>query len=47
MSQLEHIKPIINRVMEQIKEKTKRVELFGNSEQLKVGFKDMLSVEGN
>ena len=35
MSELEHIKPIINRVMEQIKEKTKRVELFGNSEQLK------------
>jgi len=35
IDQLEHIKPIINRVMEQIKEKTKRVELFGNSEQLK------------
>jgi len=27
MSQLEHIKPIINRVMEQLKEKAKRVKL--------------------
>ena len=27
MSKLEHIKPIINRVMEQIKEKAKRVKL--------------------